>query len=76
MGVLPLQFQENESWESLGITGSEMFTLHVDKKLAPHQEATLEFGSEKVKLTVCIDTPIEVEYYQSGGILPYVLKHL
>lgn len=76
MGVLPLQFEEGESWETLGITGSETFTLHLAPKLAPRQPATLEFGSRKVKLTLCLDTPIEVEYYEQGGILPYVLKHL
>jgi len=76
MGVLPLQFQDDESWESLGITGNETFTLHVDKKLIPRQEAVLEFNGKKARLTTCLDTPIEVEYYKEGGILPYVLKHL
>lgn len=76
MGVLPLQFKEGQSWESLGIKGSETFTLHLDKKLAPRQEATLEFGSKQVKLTLCLDTPIEVDYYEQGGILPYVLRHI
>lgn len=76
MGVMPLQFHEGDSWESLGITGTETFTLHLEKKLAPRQEATLEFGSKKVKLTTCLDTPIEVEYYERGGILPYVLAHI
>jgi aconitate hydratase len=76
MGVLPLQFREGESWESLGIHPTDTFTLHLDKKLAPRQEVTLEFGSKKAKLTTCLDTPIEVDYYQHGGILPYVLEHL
>ncbi len=76
MGVLPLQFTEGESWESLGITGSEIFNLHLDKKLTTHQEVILEYGSKRAKLKTCLDTPIEVEYYQKGGILPYVLGHL
>jgi aconitate hydratase len=76
MGVLPLQFKEGESWQSLGIKGDEIFTLQLEKKMAPRQEVTLEFGSKKVKLTSCLDTPIEVDYYEQGGILPYVLKHL
>lgn len=76
MGVLPLQFKEGDSWETLGITGSETFTLVLPKKLAPRQEVTLEFGSQKARLTTCLDTPIEVEYYEHGGILPYVLKQL
>jgi aconitate hydratase len=76
MGVLPLQFPEGQSWESLGITGSETFTIHLPQKLTPRQEVILEFGAKKAKLTTCLDTPIEVEYYERGGILPYVLKHL
>ncbi len=76
MGVLPLLFKERESWESLGITGKETFTLHLEKKLAPRQRAILEYGSKKTELTCCLDTPIEVEYYEKGGILPYVLTHL
>ncbi len=76
MGVLPLLFQDGESWESLGIKGDETFTLHIEKKLAPRQPATLEYGTKKAKLITCLDLPIEVEYYEHGGILPYVLKHL
>lgn len=76
MGVLPLMFKEGDSWESAGITGNDTFTLHLEKKLAPRQKAILSFGSKQLELTTCLDTPIEVEYYERGGILPYVLKHL
>ncbi len=76
MGVLPLQFAEGESWESLGITGKETFTLHLPQKWAPREDVILEFGGKKAELTACLDTPIEVEYYTQGGILPYVLKQL
>ncbi len=76
MGVLPLQFKEGQNWESAGITGTEIFTLHLEKKLAPRQKAILEFGNKKVELITCLDTPIEIEYYNKGGILPYVLEHL
>ena len=79
MGVLPLQFKEGESWESLGITGNETFSLHgLEKKLKPRQEVTLEImpSKKQTKLILCIDTPTEVEYYEHGGILPYVLKQI
>lgn len=76
MGVLPLLFQEGESWEQSGITGEEKFTLDFPKKMAPRQEVLLKFGSRSLRLIACLDTPIEVEYYERGGILPYVLKHL
>ncbi len=81
MGVLPLQFKEGASWESLGIAGDETFSLlHLDKKMAPKQEVVLEIqkGTEKRQATLisCIFTPTEVEYFEHGGILPYVLRHL
>ncbi|MES2272826.1 MAG: aconitate hydratase [Chlamydiota bacterium] len=81
MGVLPLAFQEGEGWKTLGIKGDELFSLiGLDKKLTPRQEVILEIqqGSSKkrAKLTTCIDTPMEVEYYEHGGILHYVLRHL
>ncbi len=81
MGVLPLQFEEGESWESLGITGDEEFSLQgVEGKLKPRQEIILEIdragSKKKAKLRTCIDTPMEAEYYEHGGILPYVLRRL
>ncbi|HSX11082.1 MAG TPA: aconitate hydratase [Chlamydiales bacterium] len=76
MGVLPLQFQGGESWASLHITGAETFTLHLPQKLAPKQEVILEFGTKKARLTTCLNTPIEIDYYEQGGILPYVLTHI
>lgn len=76
MGVLPLEFKEGESWESLGIKGDETFTLHLEENLAPRQKASLTFSSKNAELTLCIDTLLEVDYYKRGGILPYVLEHL
>jgi len=81
MGVLPLEFQKGESYESLGITGSEIFSLKgLEKGLKPGQEITLEIdrGDRKDQTTVIsrIDTPIEVDYFQHGGIMPYVLRSL
>jgi aconitate hydratase len=82
MGVLPLEFQEGESAQSLGLEGSETFSLKgLDGQLSPGQEATLEItradGSvHSTQLKVRIDTGIEVEYYRHGGILPYVLRQL
>lgn len=75
MGVLPLQFREGDSWESLKITGEEVFSLDF-KELSPRAKAILSFDEKKVELTICLDTPIEVEYYKAGGILPYVLSRI
>ena len=81
MGVLPLQFLGNDSWESLGIRGDETFDIDLGGTLRPQQEATLiirakDGAEKKVKLKLRIDTPIEVDYYQHGGILPFVLRQL
>ena len=81
MGVLPLQFQGNDSWQSLGIQGTERFDIELADDLQPQQDATLVITSadgqkKRVPLTLRIDTPIEVDYYRHGGILPFVLRQL
>ncbi|HNU10072.1 MAG TPA: aconitate hydratase AcnA [Rubrivivax sp.] len=81
MGVLPLQFQGSDSWQSLGITGNETIDLVLDPALRPRSQAQLVIhradGSRaEVKLTLRIDTPVEADYYRHGGILPYVLRQL
>jgi aconitate hydratase len=81
MGVLPLQFQGTDSWQTLGITGRETFDIELAAEIQPQQQATLvitaEDGSQRrVPLTLRIDTPIEVDYYRHGGILPFVLRQL
>jgi aconitate hydratase len=81
MGVLPLQFKGADSWETLGLKGDEFIDILPHPALKPQSDArmhiTYDDGSEKdVLLTLRIDTPIEVDYYRSGGILPYVLRQL
>ena len=81
MGVLPLQFKGNDSWESLGLVGDEFIDVIPAADLAPQSDAELLItradGSKKsVKVKLRIDTPIEVDYYRHGGILPYVLRQL
>ena len=81
MGVLPLQFKGQDSWESLGLTGSELIDIVPDPALTPQSDARLVIrraNGERTEVTVTlrIDTPIEVDYYQAGGILPYVLRQL
>jgi aconitate hydratase len=82
MGVLPCQFDEGVSAATLGLSGSETFDLTgIEGEIAPRQKATLvihraDGGREEILVTVRIDTPIEVEYYRHGGILPFVLRQL
>ncbi|HEY0461470.1 MAG TPA: aconitate hydratase [Pyrinomonadaceae bacterium] len=83
MGVLPLQFKEGQSAASLNLDGTETFDLSglESGDVRPRQNVALKINradgsSEEVALTLRIDTPIEVEYYKAGGILPYVLRQL
>lgn len=81
MGVLPLQFKDGENASTLGITGEETFSItDLPKELHPSQEITLEIShngeTRMVTLIVRLDTPIEVDYYRHGGIMPYVLRQL
>ena len=80
--MLPLQVIGNDSVSSLGITGNESYDLlGLENDIKPQQEVTLVIHrangqSQQVKLLLRIDTPIEVDYYHHGGILPFVLRQL
>lgn len=82
MGVLPCCFKEGTSAETLGLDGTETFSLTgLSNDIKPRQEVNLEItrkdgSTETVPVIVRIDTPIEVEYYRHGGILPFVLRQL
>ncbi len=82
MGVLPLEFKPGDSWKSLGLTGREVYTISgIAEGLVPRKTltvtATREDGSEiRFEVTARLDTPVEVEYYQNGGILQTVLRKL
>ncbi|CAH0445546.1 Aconitate hydratase A [Ralstonia syzygii subsp. syzygii] len=82
MGVLPLQFKGNDSAQSLGITGDETFDIEgLEGEIKPQQDVTMVItrangDTKRVKVLLRIDTPIEVDYYKHGGILPFVLRQL
>ncbi len=82
MGVLPCQFKEGTSAQTLKLDGSETFDLrNIGMDLQPRQEVSLvihrkDGSTETVSVILRIDTPIEVDYYKHGGILPYVLRQL
>jgi aconitate hydratase len=86
MGILPLQFEPGESAESLGLTGEEIFHIEglaalLDSKFANGKtilvRAENQLGvTHQFPVTVRIDTPQEILYYQHGGILQYVLRQL
>lgn len=82
MGVLPLQFKGSDSVQSLGLTGEETFDVEgLTDDFKPQQDLTLvihrkDGKDERVQVLLRIDTPIEVDYYKHGGILPFVLRSL
>jgi aconitate hydratase len=82
MGVLPLQFPEGVSAQTLKLNGSETYSIRgLGNNIRPRQEVTLEIKrkdgiTEDVPLILRIDTPIEVDYYRHGGILPFVLREI
>src|SRR5262244_1739539 len=82
MGVLPLQFKEGVNAQSLKLDGSETFDVTgLGGGIKPQQDVTLVIrrangAKEEIPVKLRIDTPIEIDYYQHGGILPYVLRQL
>jgi len=82
MGVLPLQFKGSDTADSLGIKGDEEFdVLGIDGEIKPQQDVTLvikrsDGTRREIKVLLRIDTPIEVDYYRNGGILPFVLREI
>jgi aconitate hydratase len=81
MGVLPLQFKSGEGWDTLGLTGKEVFDIiGLDDNLQPQQEVTVNATSDdgtvkSFQVMVRINTPVEMEYYRNGGILHTVLRN-
>jgi len=81
MGVLPLQFKEGDSWQSLGLKGDEEVTIHDVESIEPRGDinATIKFAdgtSKEVTLLIRIDTGDELDYFRNGGILHYVIRKL
>ena len=81
MGVLPLTFVEGESHETLGIDGTERFSIPVTDEVQPLQSLIVtadhpDGSSKQFEVSVRLDTPVEVEYYRNGGILHTVLRQL
>jgi aconitate hydratase len=82
MGILPLQFHEGTTAQTLGLDGTETYDIvGLGEDLKPRQELTLRItrkagSSTDVTVKVRIDTPIEVDYYRHGGILPFILRQL
>lgn len=82
MGILPLQFVDGTSAQSLGLDGSEVYHItSLDNQIRPRQKVPLRIerkdgSTETLEVILRIDTPVEIDYYRHGGILAYVLRGL
>jgi aconitate hydratase len=82
MGVVPLQFKAGDSWQSLGLKGDETISINgLAQGLKPRAMMTVEItradgSTKKVEVLCRIDTLDEIDYYNNGGILQYVLRNL
>jgi len=82
MGVLPLQFPDGVSAQTLGLNGTETFAITgLSENIVPRQDVTLNITAKdgttrSLAVKLRIDTPIEIDYYRHGGILPFVLRQL
>jgi aconitate hydratase len=81
MGVLPLTFRQGDSWQSLGLTGKEIFSISGIKDVTPGKVLNVKAIKEdgtivNFEVTARLDTGVEVEYFRHGGIMPYVLRKL
>jgi len=82
MGVLPLEFRPGTTAQTLKLDGSEVIDVTgYEKGITPMMDVTMTItrkdgSKQNVPLALRIDTPVEVDYYQHGGILPYVLREL
>ena len=82
MGVLPLEFVQGQTWQSLGLSGEEEYTIEgLDDNLQPRSTITVtaksaDGSAKSFSARVRIDTPVEMDYYRNGGILQTVLRKL
>ena len=77
MGILPLEFLSGENRRTLGLGGEEIYTVTgIAQNLFPGKKLDVTAGNIKFQAKCRIDTPVELAYYQHGGILQYVLRQL
>ncbi|HPG39560.1 MAG TPA: aconitate hydratase AcnA [bacterium] len=81
MGILALQFKPGDSAASLGLTGRELYTINIPGNLVPQQNLEITVtgengGSRRITVIARLDTPVEITYYQNGGILQTVLRDM
>ncbi|KAI2809696.1 hypothetical protein RDWZM_003106 [Blomia tropicalis] len=76
MGIMPLQFVEGQSADSLGLTGRETFTIDIPTNIVPSQRTLVHADGKNFEAIIRFDTEVELEYFKNGGILQYMLRQL
>ena len=76
MGILPLQFLNGETGESLGLKGDELYEIEIPSDLKIGSEVNVKANEKSFKVKVRLDTLPEIEYFKNNGILLYVLRKL
>ncbi|MDM5144210.1 Aconitate hydratase A [Lactococcus lactis] len=74
MGVLPLQFLDNENAKSLGLTGDEVFSIDLPVHPKIHEKITVQADEKKFKVLLRFDSQADLDYYANDGIMPYVIR--
>nr|QIE05299.1 aconitase ACO1 [Halichondria panicea] len=77
MGIMPLQYKAGETATTLGLTGKELYTIHLPQDLKPGQDLTVKVDSDKsFTVTARFDTDVELSYYKNGGILNFMIRKM
>ncbi len=76
MGILPLQFLYGENTKTLGLSGHETFTIPLDEAMSPGAHLRVKADDKTFEVICRIDSPVELDYFRNGGILPFVLRQL
>ena len=76
MGIVPLQFLSGESAEVLGLTGKEVYNIHLPAELKPGQQIQVTADDKNFEVILRFDTEVDLLYYRHGGILNYMIRKI
>lgn len=74
MGILPLQFLDDQNAKSLGLTGDEVFSIDLPVHPKIHEKITVQADEKKFQVLLRFDSQVDLDYYTNDGIMPYVIR--